>query len=135
VNDEGGAVLALVVDDSRAMRMVLRSDLEQIGFTVIEAGNGMEGLDAMRSAPRVPDLALVDWNMPEMDGLEFVTAVRAETAWRSMTVMMVTSESEKGRVLQVLTAGAHEYLMKPFQHGAMVDKLSLHGMPRTAATA
>jgi two-component system, chemotaxis family, chemotaxis protein CheY len=127
-------VLALVVDDSRTMRMVLRRNLEQIGFTVIEAGNGVEGLEAMRNAPRIPDLALVDWNMPEMDGLEFVTAVRAEAAWRSMTVMMVTSESEQGRVVQALTAGAHEYLMKPFQPGAMVEKLSLHGMPHTAAT-
>jgi two-component system, chemotaxis family, chemotaxis protein CheY len=128
-------VLALVVDDSRAMRMVLRRNLEQLDFTVIEAGNGLEALDAMRSAPQVPDLALVDWNMPEMDGLEFVTAVRAEQAWRSMTVMMVTSESEQSRVVQALTAGAHEYLMKPFQPAAMVDKLGLHGLRRTAASA
>jgi len=128
-------VLALVVDDSRAMRMVLRRNLEQIGFTVIEACDGTEGLDAMRSAPRVPDLALVDWNMPKMDGLEFITAVRAETAWRSMTVMMVTSEGEQSRVVQALTAGAHEYLMKPVQSAAMADKLGAHGMPHMAATA
>jgi two-component system chemotaxis response regulator CheY len=115
--------------------MVLRRNLEPLGFTVIEAGNGVEALEAMRSAAQVPDLALVDWNMPEMDGLEFVTAVRAEEAWRSMTVMMVTSESEQNQVVRALTAGAHEYLMKPFQPTAMADKLNLHGLLHLADTA
>jgi two-component system chemotaxis response regulator CheY len=122
---------ALIVDDSRAMRMVLRRTVENLGFEVVEADNGQTALDALNGMDTVPDLALVDWNMPVMDGLEFVTAVHAEQKWRSMTIMMVTTEGEQSRVIRALTAGAHEYLMKPFTPDSIVDKLALHGLPHS----
>jgi two-component system chemotaxis response regulator CheY len=123
-------MLALIVDDSRAMRMVLRRTVENLGFEVREAENGQVALEVLNSLDTPPDLAMVDWNMPVMDGLEFVIAVHAEEKWRSMTVMMVTTEGEQSRVVRALTAGAHEYVMKPFTPEAILDKLALHGLPR-----
>ena len=120
-------MLALVLDDSRAMRMILRRILLECGFDVIEAGDGQEGLDAVLRGP-VPDIALVDWNMPVMNGLEFVSAVRAQQELRRMTLMMVTTESEHGQIVRALAAGAHEYVIKPFTAEAIQDKLSLLGL-------
>ncbi len=76
----------------------------------------------------VPDLACIDWNMPVMDGLQFVSVVRANPAWRSITLMMVTTESEHGQIVKALAAGAHEYVIKPFTADAIGDKLSLLGL-------
>ena len=123
-------MLALIVDDSRAMRMVLRRTVANLGFEVREAENGRLALDLLNSLDSPPDLALIDWNMPEMDGLELVAAIRAGAKWDSMTMMMVTTEGEHSRVVQALSAGAHEYLMKPFTPESLVDKLALHGLPR-----
>ena len=82
----------------------------------------------------MPDLACIDWNMPVMDGLQFVSAVRADPAWRSMTIMMVTTESEHGQIVRALAAGAHEYVIKPFTADAIGDKLALLGpAPRRGA--
>ncbi len=125
-------MLALVLDDSRAMRMILRRILVDIGFEVVEAADGAQGLEVVSSG-RVPDLALVDWNMPVMDGLQFVSAVRATPELRRMTLMMVTTESEHGQIVRALAAGAHEYVIKPFTNEAILDKLSLLGlMPASA---
>jgi two-component system chemotaxis response regulator CheY len=121
---------ALVVDDSRAMRMVLRRTLTNLDFEVLEAGDGQEALDVLAALPKdgLPDVALVDWNMPVMDGLSFVTAVRAQPDLRRITLMMVTTESEHSQIVRALAAGAHEYLIKPFTPDALVDKLSLLGL-------
>ncbi len=121
-------MLALVLDDSRAMRMILRRILKECGFDVLEAGDGKEALEVVAAAPEVPVLALVDWNMPVMNGLEFVKAVRAEPAYKQMTLMMVTTESEHGQIVRALAAGAHEYVIKPFTSEAILDKLSLLGL-------
>ena len=118
---------ALVIDDSRAMRRIVSSILEGIGFEVRDAGNGREGLDVLNEG-WVPDLATVDWNMPVMDGLQFVAAVRSNPALRSMTLMMVTSESEHTQIVRALAAGAHEYVIKPFTADAIRDKLALLGL-------
>ena len=118
---------ALVIDDSRAMRRIVSSILEGIGFEVRDAGNGREGLDVLDEG-WIPDLATVDWNMPVMDGLQFVNAVRANPGWRAVTLMMVTSESEQGQIVRALAAGAHEYVIKPFTADALRDKLALLGM-------
>lgn len=114
---------ALVIDDSRAMRKILRRILDQQGFEVTEAANGQEALDVIR-AEGAPDLALVDWNMPVMDGLEFVTTLRADESYRDVTLMMVTTESEYAQVVRALAAGAHDYLLKPFTPEALVEKLA-----------
>src|SRR3954464_170145 len=118
---------ALVIDDSRAMRRIVTSILEGLGYEVRDAGNGRGGLDVL-AAGGLPDLATVDWNMPVMDGLQFVSAVRANPAWRSMTMMMVTSESEHTQIVRALAAGAHEYVIKPFTADAIRDKLALLGL-------
>ena len=118
---------ALILDDSRAMRMILRRIMRSAGFDVAEAEDGQQGLDALASGP-LPDIALVDWNMPRVDGLSFVQAVRDNPAWRSVTLMMVTTESEHGQVVRALAAGAHEYIIKPFTADAILDKLELLGL-------
>ncbi len=118
---------AMVVDDSRAMRSILRKHLAAIGFEVTaEGANGLDALARLREGP-TPDLALVDWNMPEMNGLEFVTALRTERAWDAMRVVMVTTETEFDNIHTALAAGANEYLMKPFTEEALREKLALLG--------
>ena len=118
---------ALVIDDSRAMRRIVSQIVERLGFEVRDAGHGREGLDVLDDG-WLPDLACVDWNMPVMDGLQFVSAVRSNPAWRQVTIMMVTSESEHTQIVKALAAGAHEYVIKPFTADAIRDKLALLGL-------
>jgi two-component system chemotaxis response regulator CheY len=120
-------VRALVIDDSRAMRRIVGSILEDFGYEVRQAGHGREALDVLEEG-YLPDLACVDWNMPVMDGLQFVSAVRSNPAHRSLTLMMVTTESETSQIVRALAAGAHEYMIKPFTADAMRDKLALLGL-------
>ncbi len=125
----------LLVDDSRAMRSIIARILRKQGITdIAEAADGQLALEAMQSGP-VPDLALVDWNMPNMNGLDFVLAVRKEKDYRAMTIMMVTTENEHSQIVRALAAGAHEYLIKPFDEEALLDKLSLLGFVDTFATS
>lgn len=118
---------ALVIDDSRAMRMVLRRFVTKLGFEVSEAGDGRAALDQIE-AGNLPDVALIDWNMPVMNGLEFVSAVRARSDARNVALLMVTTESERSQIVRALAAGAHEYLIKPFTEDALVSKLELLGV-------
>ncbi|MCZ2837893.1 response regulator [Modestobacter sp. VKM Ac-2985] len=120
-----------MIDDSRAMRRIVGSILKDFGFEVREAGDGQQALDALQEGKAegwVPDLCCIDWNMPVMDGLQFVVAVRANPELRQVTLMMVTTESETGRIVKALAAGAHEYLIKPFTADALRDKLALLGL-------
>lgn len=116
---------ALVIDDSRAMRMILGRMLRDLGFTVVDAADGREGLHEMTSTD--PDVVLVDWNMPEMSGIEFLVAMRRPPYASTAKVLMVTTESEVTQVVRALGAGADEYLMKPFTRDAVLDKLHLLG--------
>lgn len=118
---------ALVIDDSRAMRMILKQILQEMGFQVSEAGNGREALDRLRQMEKA-DIALVDWNMPEMNGFEFVCAVRAEAAYNDVRLMMVTTESEMSQMVKALEAGANEYVMKPFTKEVIREKLAILGI-------
>ena len=118
---------ALVIDDSRTMRRIITGILAPMGFEVVEAADGQQALDALHDGLEV-DLACVDWNMPVLDGLSFVTAVRRERRWRDVTLMMVTTESEQAQIVRALAAGAHEYLIKPFTPDAIRDKLQLLGL-------
>jgi two-component system chemotaxis response regulator CheY len=115
---------ALVIDDSRAMRTILRGMLREAGFETIEAGHGGEALAQLAAHPDV-GLALLDWNMPVMDGYEFLTRVRARVEFRDLRIMMVTTETEADQVAKALAAGADEYLMKPFGKEALFAKLSM----------
>ena len=118
---------ALVIDDSRAMRAILGRILRDIGFEVTEAGHGREGLEQLQQVEK-PKLALVDWNMPEMNGLEFVQAVRADHEYDDVQLMMVTTESEAGAMVNALEAGANEYVMKPFTKDVILEKLAILGI-------
>jgi two-component system chemotaxis response regulator CheY len=120
-------VRALVIDDSRAMRRIVGSILEDFGYEIRQAGDGRQALDVLEEG-YLPDLACIDWNMPVMDGLQFVSAVRSNPAYRSVTLMMVTTESETSQIVRALAAGAHEYMIKPFTADAMRDKLALLGL-------
>lgn len=118
---------AIVVDDSRTIRIILGRQLRELGFEVFEAGNGAEALEVLgRLGPL--DLALFDWNMPVMDGYELLRAVRQEARFAGMRIMMVTTETEVERVVRALEAGASEYLMKPFSKEAVQEKLGLLGI-------
>lgn len=123
----GGAVRALVIDDSKAMRSILARMLHGLGYEVVEAANGREALERLQIGGKV-DLALVDWNMPEMNGLEFVRAVRAEHIHDGILLMMVTTETEMENVVRALAAGANEYVMKPFTQEVILEKLRIFGM-------
>jgi two-component system chemotaxis response regulator CheY len=118
---------ALVIDDSRTMRRIVSGSLHPLGFETHEAEHGRAALDLLEGGLEV-ELACIDWNMPVMDGLAFVVAVRANPAWRHITLMMVTTESEQGQIVRALAAGAHEYLIKPFTPDAVRAKLDLLGL-------
>jgi two-component system chemotaxis response regulator CheY len=120
-------VRALIVDDSRVLRRVLREMLGQLGFEVAEADNGQAALQQL-SVHEPPDVVLVDWNMPVMNGLEFVSAVRSQPQFAGMPLMMVTSETELEQMSLALAAGANEYVMKPFGKEIVADKLQLLGL-------
>ena len=107
--------------------MKLRKTLRIEGFEVFEAGNGREGLTVLEQI-EMPQIALVDWNMPEMNGLDFVKAVRSQEKYREMLLMMVTSETEPRQMVRALCAGANEYLMKPYTDEILTDKLKLLGV-------
>ena len=124
---------AIVIDDSRAMRMILKRIVTKLNFETIEAGDGQEALDLLANLTEVPELALIDWNMPNMNGLEFVVAARADPRLRKMTLVMVTTESEQRQIVRALAAGAHEYVIKPFTEDAMIEKLALLGLASTGA--
>jgi two-component system chemotaxis response regulator CheY len=118
---------ALIVDDSRAMRALLKSMLRDLGYEVAEAAHGLEGLD--RLAERSDwDVALVDWNMPEMDGIEFVKELRRRREYAELRVMMVTAELDMSKMARALAAGADEYAGKPLTRQAMAEKLALLGL-------
>jgi two-component system chemotaxis response regulator CheY len=117
---------ALIVDDSRTVRMILGRIMKEIGFQVREAGNGREALERLVESGK-PDLILVDWNMPEMGGYDFLVEFRAQPANAGVPVMMVTTEAEIEQVTKALEAGANEYVMKPFTRDIIVDKLALLG--------
>lgn len=125
-------MLALIIDDSRAMRRILKQIVEPLGFQIVEAGNGREGLAALAANGEV-ELCLVDWNMPEMNGLEFIQAVRSDDAYQSLKLVMVTTETEPRQMAKALMAGVDEFVMKPFTSDILVDKLRLIGAVPQAA--
>jgi two-component system chemotaxis response regulator CheY len=120
-------VRALIIDDSRAMRSILGRMLRSLGFEVIEAANGRDAIKRLQEAEKV-ELAVVDWNMPEMNGFEFIQAVRAEHSYDGVLLMMVTTETEMEQVSRALKAGANEYVMKPFTQEVILEKLQMLGM-------
>jgi two-component system, chemotaxis family, chemotaxis protein CheY len=118
---------ALLIDDSLAMRNYLGAMLEQLGFEVLKAVHGKDGLEQLHQHG-TPDVALVDWNMPEMNGLEFVQSVRQDDQYSTLRLLMVTSETELEAMAIAIEAGADEYVMKPFTIEELTEKLKMTGV-------
>ena len=118
---------ALIVDDSRTTRAILRAILEEAGFSVSETGLPRAGLEAV-AGQDPPDLVLLDWHLPEMTGLDFLRELKAKALPRPPRVMLVTSEAEVQAVQRALDLGASEYVMKPFTREILVEKLQMVGI-------
>lgn len=118
---------ALIIDDSRAMRRILTKIVSPLGFEVIEADNGQAGLDQLLSADNV-EVVLVDWNMPVMNGLDFVKSVRAHGDYDTQKIVMVTTETEPAQMARALMSGVDEFVMKPFTPDMLIEKMKLIGV-------
>ena len=118
---------AIVIDDSRAIRSILGGMLREMGFEVGEAVNGRDAMMHLKASDP-PDLAMLDWNMPEMNGFDLLVRVRAIRAFDSMRIVMVTTETETSQMVKALEAGANEYVMKPFTKEVIREKLQLLGI-------
>ena len=119
---------AIIIDDSRAIRRILGDTIRELGFEVWEAANGRKALDRLDEVGESVSLMLVDWNMPVMNGLEFVTKVRSDGRFNSSLLVMVTTETAVEQMVKALDAGANEYIMKPFTKEVIEDKLRLLGV-------
>jgi two-component system chemotaxis response regulator CheY len=116
----------LIIDDSRVIRKVSRHILESLGLAVDEAENGRDGLDKCEAS--MPDVILLDWNMPVMSGIEFIVQLRARPGGDRPKVVFCTTENDVAHIRQAISAGADEYVMKPFDHETLQIKLQLVGM-------
>ena len=119
---------ALVVDDSRTIRTILKRILLELGYEVCEAADGREALAIIDAEGTAVSLVLTDWNMPEMDGLELLKRLRQNPHLSLLKVIMVTTETELDRMVLALDAGANEYVMKPFTKDILKQKLELVGI-------
>lgn len=117
----------LIVDDSRVIRKVVRQILELSGFMCEEAENGLLALDYCKST--LPDLVLVDWNMPVMSGVEFIRKMRNLPDGKKPIVIFCTIENDLEHINEAVAAGANEYIMKPFDTDIIHSKLDLLGLP------
>jgi two-component system chemotaxis response regulator CheY len=118
---------ALIIDDSRTMRRLLASYLAEFTTDIFEAENGVQALEQLQLHAPI-DLALVDWEMPKMNGLEFVKAVRADPALNATKLLMITSHNSREDLGEALAQGSNEYLMKPMTGEMVVDKIRLLGL-------
>jgi two-component system chemotaxis response regulator CheY len=118
---------ALVVDDSRAMRAILSKALVESGFEVVQAANGREAIETMDREGLTFSLVLLDWNMPEITGIEVLETLRSRSELRGVRMVMATTETEIEQMARALETGADEYVMKPFTREALEDKLRLIG--------
>ncbi|WP_434055509.1 MAG: response regulator [Roseibium sp.] len=116
----------LVVDDSSVIRKVARRILEDMNFEIEEAEDGQQALDACRKT--MPDAILLDWNMPVMDGLEFLTSLRTEEGGESPVVVFCTTENDVAHIARAIRAGANEYIMKPFDREIVEAKFQEVGL-------
>jgi two-component system chemotaxis response regulator CheY len=119
---------ALIVDDSKAIRMILGRILRELGYETCEAVNGKDALEVIESEKATVDLVLADWNMPEMNGLDLVKRLRQNPELDSLKVIMVTTETEVDHIVSALEAGANEYVMKPFTKDIIRGKLEMVGI-------
>ena len=118
---------ALIVDDSKAIRGMLARILVRHGFEVLQAGDGLEALVALDGEASEIDLICVDYNMPNMNGIELLTEMRDQPRFDDLPIMMVTTETHLESINSAISVGADEYLMKPFTDSMIADKLRILG--------
>lgn len=112
----------LLVDDSKTMRNIWKKVIANLdGSEVVEAGDGLEGLEAFKNNQPF-DMMLVDWNMPNMNGLEMIGKIREQD--KATPIIMVTTEAEKPRIIEAIKAGVNDYVVKPFTPDALLDKIN-----------
>lgn len=116
----------LVVDDSRVIRKVARRILEDLKFDISEAADGMEALAHCRA--QMPDAVLLDWNMPVMNGIDFLRALRREKGGDKPVVVFCTTENDMAHISEAIRAGANEYIMKPFDGEIIEAKFAEVGL-------
>lgn len=116
----------LIVDDSRVVRAVSRRIMEALQFDVLEAPDGKAALEICRV--KMPDAILLDWNMPEMDGITFLRALRKEPGGQAPKVVFCTTENDFKHLSAAMEAGADEYVMKPFDEEILKSKLEQVGL-------
>lgn len=117
----------LIVDDSTAMRSLMRQMLRKLGHNPVEAGNGKAAMEQLKNHPDVRAI-LLDWNMPEMDGMQFLDALGARGEDKRPSVIIVSTEYELNKIVQAMNRGADEYIMKPFTEEILEEKLSIIGI-------
>lgn len=123
---------ALVIDDSPSVRRILIKILNSLGFNdILEAENGQQGIEHLDKLEQIklPDITMVDWNMPVMDGYSFLCNIRTNHKYDNMPIVLVTTVSEQHLILKALEAGANEFVMKPFTKDSIIDKLTMLGIP------
>lgn len=120
----------LIVDDSRVIRTVARRILEELEFGVREAADGQQALNECRS--EMPDAILLDWNMPIMNGIEFLRALRKESNGGEPIVVFCTTENDLNHITEAMQAGANEYIMKPFDREILESKLHEVGLVKSS---
>lgn len=120
----------LIIDDAKTMRKYLAFLATELAFATTEAGDGCEALDILgRPHSGEPfDIALVDWEMPRMDGLEFVRTVRQNPRLADLKLLMITTQNSLERVAEALEAGANDFLMKPITRDMLAEKLQILGL-------
>ena len=117
----------LVVEDSRVMRTVARRIFEDLKFDIGEAEEGMAALRAVRD--KMPDVIFLDWNLPSMPGLEFIKSVRGQQNGSHPVILFATTENDPDEIAQAITAGADDYVMKPYDRASLRSKLVELGQP------
>jgi two-component system chemotaxis response regulator CheY len=116
----------LIVDDSKVLRRIARKMLEELGFSVDEAEDGQKALEKSRA--QLTDMILLDWNMPVMNGLEYLIALRQLPGGDKPKVVLCTTETELANIVKAMEAGANEYIMKPFDRDILESKLAQVGL-------
>ena len=114
----------LSVDDSAIARLMIKNGVEAMGYELLEASDGQEGLAVLAKNSQEIALILLDWSMPGMNGLEFLVIVKADVRYRSIPVMVVTTESEKSSIIKAVQLGVVNYLLKPFDQEELKKKIT-----------
>jgi two-component system, chemotaxis family, chemotaxis protein CheY len=113
----------LTVDDSIAVREIIKNALDVLGYESLEAENGVEALRKLHENTGEILLILLDWNMPEMDGITFLRTIKQDPDFKNIPVTMVTSENEKGKIITAISEGAKNYIIKPFTQEELIKKI------------